>query len=68
VFTGDFVEELGPTRLFHGMLGKEPVVVAVPAAAGDVAATSVVADRDAVHLFEPASGRSLRRGGPNTSA
>jgi sn-glycerol 3-phosphate transport system ATP-binding protein len=67
-FAKDFVEELGPTRLFHGTLGKEPLVVAVAAAAGDVAAASVVADRDAVHLFDPASGRSLRRGEPNTSA
>jgi sn-glycerol 3-phosphate transport system ATP-binding protein len=66
-FAEDFVEELGATRLFHGMLGKEPLVVAVAAAASDVAAAGVVADRDAVHLFDPAAtGQSLRRGGPTT--
>jgi sn-glycerol 3-phosphate transport system ATP-binding protein len=65
-FAEDFVEELGATRLFHGMLGKEPLVVAVAAAASDVAAASVAADRDAVHLFDPATGRSLRRGASTT--
>jgi sn-glycerol 3-phosphate transport system ATP-binding protein len=67
-FAKDFIEELGATRLFHGTLGKEHLVVAVPAAAADVAAASVAADRDAVHLFDPATGRSLRRGEPNKSA
>ena len=62
-FTKDFIEELGATRLFHGMLGKEPLVVAVAAAASDEAAASVAADPDAVHLFDPATGRSLRRSG-----
>ena len=60
-FTKDFIEELGATRLFHGMLGKEPLVVAVAAAASDEAAASVIADPDTVHLFDPATERSLRR-------
>ena len=60
-FTKDFVEELGATRLFHGTSGDAPVVVAVAAAAADDAGTSVIADREAVHLFDPASGNSLRR-------
>jgi len=61
-FTKDFVEELGATRLFHGTSGEAPLVVAVAAAAADDAGTSVTADREAVHLFDPASGNSLRRG------
>ena len=60
-FTKDFVEELGATRLFHGTSGDAAVVVAVAAAAADDAGTSVTADREAVHLFDPASGSSLRR-------
>ena len=67
-FAKDFVEELGATRLFHGTLGKEPLVVAVAAAASDIAAASVAADRDAVHLFDPATEKSLRRGEPTTRA
>jgi sn-glycerol 3-phosphate transport system ATP-binding protein len=65
-FAQDFVEELGPTRLFHGTLGAEPFVVAVASAGSDTAAASVAADRDAVHLFDPA-GRSLRRGEPSAA-
>jgi sn-glycerol 3-phosphate transport system ATP-binding protein len=61
-FSRDFVEELGATRLFHGTLGNQPLVVAVAAAASDVAAASVAANREAVHLFDPATGQSLRRG------
>ena len=61
-FTKDFVEELGATRLFHGTSGEAPLVVAVAAAAADDAGTSVTADREAVHLFDPATGNSLRRG------
>jgi sn-glycerol 3-phosphate transport system ATP-binding protein len=60
-FAKDFVEELGATRLFHGTSGEAPLVVAVAAAAADDAGTSVTADREAVHLFDPASGNSLRR-------
>jgi sn-glycerol 3-phosphate transport system ATP-binding protein len=60
-FTKDFVEELGATRLFHGTSGDAPLVVAVAAAAADDAGTSVTANRDTVHLFDPATGNSLRR-------
>jgi sn-glycerol 3-phosphate transport system ATP-binding protein len=60
-FTKDFVEELGATRLFHGTSGGAAVVVAVAAAAADDAGGSVTADREAVHLFDPATGNSLRR-------
>jgi sn-glycerol 3-phosphate transport system ATP-binding protein len=60
-FTKDFAEELGATRLFHGMVGDAAVVVALsgPAPAGDKFAIS--AAPESVHLFDPASGNSLRR-------
>ena len=62
-FTKDFAEELGATRLFHGMVGSAAVVVALSgqAPAGDK--FSLSAAREAVHLFDPASGNSLRRSG-----
>ncbi|MBX9589555.1 MAG: sn-glycerol-3-phosphate ABC transporter ATP-binding protein UgpC [Hyphomonadaceae bacterium] len=60
-FTKDFAEELGATRLFHGMVGDAAVVVALagPAPAGDTFGLS--AAPEAVHLFDPASGNSLRK-------
>jgi sn-glycerol 3-phosphate transport system ATP-binding protein len=60
-FTKDFAEELGATRLFHGMVGNAAVVVALsgPAPAGDTFGLS--AAPETVHLFDPASGSSLRR-------
>jgi sn-glycerol 3-phosphate transport system ATP-binding protein len=60
-FAKDFIEELGATRLFHGMSGDAAMVVAVAAAAVDEAGASVTADPEAVHLFDPDSGNSLRR-------
>jgi len=61
-FTGDFVEELGATRLFHGTSGNAALVVAVAAAAASEAGRSITTDREAVHLFDPATGNSLRHG------
>jgi sn-glycerol 3-phosphate transport system ATP-binding protein len=60
-FARDFTEELGATRLIHGSIGDAPLVVAVAAGVADSAATSVTANPEAVHLFDPASGMSLRR-------
>jgi sn-glycerol 3-phosphate transport system ATP-binding protein len=60
-FAGDFVEELGATRLFHGTSGDAPLVVAVAAAEAEDAGSSVTADAAAVHLFDPSTGNSLRR-------
>jgi sn-glycerol 3-phosphate transport system ATP-binding protein len=59
-FTKDFAEELGATRLFHGTAGDSAVVVALsgPAPAGDT--FGLGATSGAVHLFDPASGGSLR--------
>jgi sn-glycerol 3-phosphate transport system ATP-binding protein len=60
-FSKDFLEELGATRLLHGTVGDAAIVVALsgPAPAGDSFGLS--AAPAAVHLFDPASGRSLRR-------
>ena len=59
-FAKDFAEELGATRLFHGTVGDAPVVVALSgvAPAGDTFGLS--AAPESVHLFDPATGRSLR--------
>jgi sn-glycerol 3-phosphate transport system ATP-binding protein len=59
-FVKDFAEELGATRLFHGTVGDATMVVALsgPAPSGDRFGLS--AAPEAVHLFDPASGKSLR--------
>jgi sn-glycerol 3-phosphate transport system ATP-binding protein len=61
IFAKDFAEELGATRLFHGTVGGSVMIVALsgPAPAGDSFGLSVAPE--AVHLFDPVSGRSLRR-------
>ena len=60
-FTKDFAEELGATRLFHGMVGDAAVVVALSGAAPAGDKFGLSATPEAVHLFDPASGNSLRR-------
>jgi sn-glycerol 3-phosphate transport system ATP-binding protein len=60
-FAKDFVEELGATRLFHGTSAGTPLVVAVAAAEAEDAGSSVTAEPQVVHLFDPATGNSLRR-------
>ena len=59
-FAKDFAEELGATRLFHGTVDDAAVVVAMsgPAPAGDSFDLAVAPE--AVHLFDPESGNSLR--------
>ncbi len=59
-FAKDFAEELGATRLFHGTVDDAAVVVAMsgPAPAGDSFHLAVAPE--AVHLFDPESGNSLR--------
>ncbi len=61
LFAKDFAEELGATRLFHGTVGDAAVVVALsgPAPAGESFGLGAAAE--AVHLFDPASGESLRK-------
>ena len=62
-FEGEFVEELGATRLFHGLSATTPLVVAVAASttAEPKKGSRLIAEADTVHLFDPASGQSLRR-------
>jgi len=57
----DFAEELGATRLLHGTTGDAALIVALsgPVPPGD--SFGLQAAPDAVHLFDPASGQSLRR-------
>jgi sn-glycerol 3-phosphate transport system ATP-binding protein len=59
----EFVEELGATRLIHGLLGDQSAItMAVPSAApldgADMLAITAVTA--AVHLFDPTTGASLR--------
>jgi sn-glycerol 3-phosphate transport system ATP-binding protein len=61
IFTKDFAEELGATRLFHGMVGDAAVVVALSGAAPAGDRFGLGTAPEAVHLFDPASGNSLRR-------
>jgi multiple sugar transport system ATP-binding protein len=60
-FTKDFAEELGATRLFHGMVGDAGVVVALSGPAPEGTSFGLSAAPGAVHLFDPASGNTLRR-------
>jgi len=63
-FAPDFVEELGATRLIHGSIAEVPIVVAVATSSEAVVdgAGAVAVEPAAVHLFDRASGSSLRRG------
>jgi sn-glycerol 3-phosphate transport system ATP-binding protein len=60
--TREFVEELGATRVLHGRLNELPIAVVQPASASLLQDSrfSVSAPPDAVHLFHPDTGRSLR--------
>jgi sn-glycerol 3-phosphate transport system ATP-binding protein len=57
----NFVEELGPSRLYHGTLGGQDFTLQLPPRAADPAATSVTIDipERAIHLFDAASGRRI---------
>jgi sn-glycerol 3-phosphate transport system ATP-binding protein len=60
-FARDFAEELGATRLLHGTTGNEAVVVALSGPLPEGQSFGLSAPPEAVHLFDPASGDSLRR-------
>jgi sn-glycerol 3-phosphate transport system ATP-binding protein len=60
-FRKDFVEELGATRLLHGMAGDGAIVVALSGSAPMGDSFGLRAAPEAVHLFDPASDRSLRK-------
>ena len=59
-FAPELTEELGATRLFHGHSGGVELVVAIAAAETATAGNLVTALPTHVHLFDAASGRSLR--------
>jgi sn-glycerol 3-phosphate transport system ATP-binding protein len=63
VIKPEFVEELGPNRLVHGVAGGEPLVLSVPSSMKDLGngeiALHVTPDR--VHVFDTTTGRALRR-------
>ena len=56
-----FVEELGPSRLYHGQLGGQEFVIQAPPHAAEAKATRLAFDIPArsVHLFDEASGRRI---------
>jgi sn-glycerol 3-phosphate transport system ATP-binding protein len=60
-FVKDFAEELGATRLFHGTVGDGVMVVALSGPAPAGAKFGLSAAPEAVHLFDPATGVTLRR-------
>lgn len=63
-FIPEFIEELGPNRLIHGLVAQTPIVHSMATSLDDtgVKRKRLGAVPEAVHLFDPESGRSLRRG------
>jgi sn-glycerol 3-phosphate transport system ATP-binding protein len=59
----EFVEELGATRLIHGLTGGDPIVVATAASTTSPprSGSRLIAESDTVHLFDPETGKSLRK-------
>ncbi len=63
-FATEFVEELGATRLIHGIAGESPLVVVTPASSAIPNGSGLrvaPASTAAVHLFDASNGASLRR-------
>ena len=56
-----FAEELGATRLFHGTVGDAAMVVALSGPAPEGSSFGLSVPPPAVHLFDPATGDSLRK-------
>ena len=60
----EFVEELGATRLIHGLVGgRSAMVMSLPSAAAGLGndTLKIQAAASAVHLFDPATGSNMRR-------
>jgi sn-glycerol 3-phosphate transport system ATP-binding protein len=57
----DLVEDLGATRLLHGVVARTPFVVQLPAAAvpTDITAVHLAVPSEALHLFDRATGARL---------
>jgi sn-glycerol 3-phosphate transport system ATP-binding protein len=62
-FDSEFVEELGATRLIHGLSGGTPLVVALAAStiSEPKRGARLIAEQEMVHLFDSEAGRSLRK-------
>ena len=63
-FVHEFVEELGATRVIHGTVGDHPIEFVMPTAAAlpdKAGLTLMPASAAIVHLFDSASGKTLRR-------
>jgi sn-glycerol 3-phosphate transport system ATP-binding protein len=62
-FARELTEDLGPNRLLHGRTGANTLTVSVPAAAATPAdaVMRLSASPASVHLFDSATGRTLRR-------
>jgi sn-glycerol 3-phosphate transport system ATP-binding protein len=67
-FVRDFAEELGATRLLHGTAGEAALIVALSGPAPVGQSLALRAAPGTVHLFDPDSGRGLRRAGTPASA
>ncbi len=64
VIKPEFVEELGPNRLVHGVAGGEPLILSVPSSMRDLGngALNLDVPVERVHVFDTTTGRALRRG------
>ena len=62
VVTPEFIEELGPNRLVHGLAGKAPLVLSVPSSAREIEKGPITLEIPAnrVHVFDTTTGRALR--------
>ena len=58
----EFVEELGPNRLVHGLAGDAPIVLSVPSSMHDLGSDTVAlhVPEHRVHVFDTTTGRALR--------
>jgi len=61
-FSRELIEDLGPNRLLHGRIGGHALTISTAAGVTipEAAAMRLAALATSVHLFDPASGRSLR--------
>jgi len=62
-FQSELIEELGPNRLVHGLVGGEAIVMSVATSAGEAQSrpARIAVAPGKVHLFDKATGKSLRR-------
>jgi sn-glycerol 3-phosphate transport system ATP-binding protein len=60
----EFVEELGPNRLIHGLAGGAQLVLSVPSSMRDLGNGEIAlhVPESRVHVFDTTTGRALRRG------